>query len=177
MTDLKEIINNQISNNFTILNINKKKEIDIFDNVYENITLEDIFHKLDCEYLFIITNKNNFSSIFSIYQDSYFEFYACIPWLTLAFSDTSFTNVINKFKDNFYFVLVFSKSTTKNIKPYLQGLIIEPYFKHSINDWIKTLICDLNSAELKGIYVNEEGTVIDNINEKEFPFITKNILF
>lgn len=145
---------------YTLVNIPTKENYTPISDIYEQVTLSDIFQEINTDYLILCVSNELLTSVFNIYTESDYNFRYLIPWLKINYDDSSLINVTTKLKYCMDYVLVFQKPLTRNIKSVLQTLIIEPESPFGINGWQKKTVKAFSKINFDGVVVTQDGEVI-----------------
>lgn len=148
------------------MDISNKSDVSLFDNIYDNVLLKDIFNLVNSHYLFIIANDNMIPALFQTYMESPYDLFTIIPWIQAPLEDNTLVDLVSKHKKNLKFVLVFSLPKTRNIKSLLSTIIIEPENCLSLNPWQRKLVSKFNEWEYTGSIITSKGYV-----EELIPYI------
>lgn len=159
MNSISSYIDNSISIDYALIDLSRLRTIRIEDAIFQDVKLIDIFQKLNSNYLFFKINSVLFPYIFTIYQESSYDFQFVIPWIKMDFYDYSKIYFDYKFKGIIDYIVVFQKPFTKSIKSKLRNTIIEEDLITTLNHWEKELISELSCQGYEGIYVTSDGCV------------------
>lgn len=157
MDSFLEFINNGTHIDYAIVDISGIKSLKVDSSVFEGIKLIDIFQNLNSEYLFLKTNPVLLPSIFSIYQESCYEFQHIVPWVKVNFDEVTIIDLTSRFRGLIDYFVIFQKPGVRPIKSKLKSLIIEEDLITTINGCEKDLISGLDELNLSGIYVASDG--------------------
>lgn len=143
---------------YAILDLSAIRNLRIENYIYEDVRLIDVFQDLNSDYLFLKVTPALLPSVFTIYQESYYEFQHLIPWIKTSFDELAIIDLTSKFKGLIDYVVVFQKPSVKSIRSKISNLIIEPDLVTTMNGWERCLIKGLSDIGFNnGVYVTSGG--------------------
>lgn len=143
---------------YAIVDISAIKSLRIENYIYDNVKLIDVFQELNSDYLFLKVSQILLPTVFSIYQESFYEFQHLIPWVKTSFDELAIIDLNSKFRGLIDYLVVFQKPSAKSIKSKLSNLIIEPDLITTMNSWERLLIRGLSEMGINdGVYVTSTG--------------------
>lgn len=143
---------------YAIIDLSIIKSLRIENYIYDNVKLIDVFQELNSDYLFLKVSQVLLPAVFSIYQESYYEFQHLIPWVKTSFDELAIIDLNSKFRGLIDYFVVFQKPSAKSIKSKISNLIIEPDLITTMNSCERLLIRGLSELGInEGVYVTSTG--------------------
>lgn len=152
-----------------------------YSYIWSNIGLIDIFQTFDIKYLFMWVDVNTLPRLFTVYQESDYEFKALLPWVKITKTDNLFYTLTNTLKSNVEYLAVFQKPNVPKLKFNDKNIIVDEQdsYTHKPKKWEEYLQKQLSYSGLEGIYIHSNGDYekLISIDQDDEPKVHKTELF